>query len=93
MGEMKPVPVWKKPKQFEQPPRATEGSREDRKKEDKEERKKAFHVVEGKWRQVLDEAGQDLDAYYAALDGFACDYHRVRSGLDMGDPRQHGRVE
>ena len=50
-------------------------------------------MVEGKWRQELEEAGQDLDAYYAALDGIACDYHRVRSGLDMDDPRQHGRVE
>ena len=78
------MPVWKKPKQFERPPRTTEGSHEDRKKEDKEEGKKAFRVVEGKWGRALEEAGQDLDAYYAALDGIACDYHRVRSGHDMG---------
>ena len=50
-------------------------------------------MVEGKWGRALEEAGQDLNAYYAALDGIACDYHRVRSGQDMGEPRQHGRVD
>ena len=69
------------------------GPRGERTSSDKDERKNAFRVVKEKWGSALAGAGQDLEAYYAALNGIACDYHRVRNGQDMGEPRLQGKVE
>ena len=89
MGEMKPVPVWKKPKQFERPPegRGRIPERTGRRKT-RRRGKKAITCGrrESGGERFVRMQAKTLDAYYAALDGMACDYHRVRSGLDMDEP-------